>query len=294
MNAPEKLDLPQLTLEEQLMDREMAYALGHETLTIAEQGWYINAKGHKVDIQALRDAATHGKKAYRPDQTPTVGTAKYTHFHTYMQRQTALTVAALRIGQGHSVAILNFASATTPGGGWLAGARVQEESLARSSTMVYALRNHPMYTDRSLRDDGFYSDTVIVTPKVPFFRHQNGQILDTPWLADVITCAAVNARKVRAEKPERAAEIEPAMRRRIHKVFQVATTLDADILIHGAWGCGAFKNEGTEIARAMHDTLQLVDMRHFKAIDFAIPAARGSMKNFDAFAPWFDDKTFGG
>jgi uncharacterized protein (TIGR02452 family) len=151
-----------------------------------------------------------------------------------------------------------------------------------------------MYTDRTLRDDGFYSDTVIVTPKVPFFRHQHGQILDTPWFADVITCAAVNARKVRAVKPERAAEIEPAMRRRIHKVFQVATTLDADILILGAWGCGAFKNEGTEIARAMYDTLKLVDMRHFKAIDFAIPAARGSMKNFDAFAQWFDGKVFRG
>lgn len=294
MTAPGTLSLPLLTLEEQLMNRGKAYALGHETLKITEQGWYINTKGHKVDIQILRDEATHGRVAYRPDQTPTVGKAKYTHVHTYMQKQTTLTVAALRIAQGHSVAILNFASATTPGGGWLAGARVQEESLARSSTLVHALRDDAMYTDRSLRDDGFYSDTVIVTPKVPFFRHQNGQILDTPWLADVITCAAVNAKKVQFKMPDRAAEIEPAMRRRIHKVFQVATTLDADILILGAWGCGAFKNEGTEIARAMYDTLQLVDMRRFKAIDFAIPAARGSTKNFDAFENWFDDKTFGG
>jgi uncharacterized protein (TIGR02452 family) len=290
MNELKKLDLPQLTLEEQLMDREMAYALGHETLKISEQGWYINTKGHKVDIQALRDAATHGRVTYCPDQTPTVGTAKYTHVHTYMQKQTTLTVAALRIAQGHSVAILNFASAITPGGGWLAGARVQEESLARSSTLVHALRNDDMYANKTHRTNPFYDDTVIVTPKVPFFRHQNGQILDTPWLADVITCAAVNAKKVHDEKPDRAAEIEPAMRRRIHKVFQVATTLDADILILGAWGCGAFKNEGTEIARAMHDTLQLVDMRRFKAIDFAIPSARGSTKNFDAFAPWFATK----
>ena len=93
--------------------------------------------------------------------------------------------------------------------------------------------------------------------------------------------------------PERASEIRATMQQRTQKVLQVATTLDADILILGAWGCGAFKNEGTEIARAMHDTLKLVDMRHFKAIDFAIPAARGLMKNFDAFAQWFDQGVFG-
>jgi uncharacterized protein (TIGR02452 family) len=294
MNVPEKLDLPQLTLEEQLMDRDKAYTLGHETLMIAEQGWYINTKGHTVDIQALRDAATHGRVAYRPGQTPTVGESKYTHVHTFMQKQTALTVAALRISQGHSVAILNFASATTPGGGWLAGARVQEESLARSSTMVYALRSDPMYTDRTLRDDGFYSDTVIVTPKVPFFRHQNGQILDTPWLADVITCAAVNARKVRDVKPERAAEIEPAMRRRIHKVFQVATTLDADILILGAWGCGAFGNDPEVIAQIMHEMMDIVDMRRFVAIDFAVADLFVPQVNYPPFATRFDGRVFGG
>jgi uncharacterized protein (TIGR02452 family) len=276
------------------MQPHVAADVGHETRQFTEQGWYTNAKGQTVDIHALRDAATHGSVTYRPGDTPAVGAPRYAHVHTFMHNQTTLAVAETRVTQGYRVAILNFASATSPGGGWLDGARAQEESLARSSTLVHALRDDEMYRNPAHRRNPFYDDTVIVTPNVPFFRQHNGQIIEKPWLADVITSAAVMAKAVRTYMPERVDEIGATMRQRTEKVFRIATTLDADILILGAWGCGAFGNAPEDIAQIMYDTLQLVDMRRFVAVDFAVADLFDPQVNYLAFAKWFDQGVFGG
>lgn len=294
MNVPNELTLPVLTLNELLMQPNVAADLGHETQQITEQGKYTNARGQTVDIRALRDAATQGSVTYQPGETPPVGAPRYTHVHTYMHNQTTLAIAEARVAHGYRVAILNFASATTPGGGWLYGARAQEESLARSSTLVHAIRDDATYKNDTHRRNPFYNDTVIVTPNVPFFRHHNGQILDTPWQGDVITCAAVMADAVRRYMPMRVGEIGATMRQRTEKVFRIATTLDADILILGAWGCGAFGNNPEDIAQIMYDTMQIVDMRRFVAIDFAVADVKDALENYPAFATRFDKGVFGG
>ena len=294
MNTPQILTLPALTLGKLLMERDVAAATGHDTLHITAQGWYTNEKGQTVDIHTQRDAAKSNTVSYHPGHTPPAGAPRHTNIHTYMHNQTTLTVAEARVNQGYRVAILNFASATSPGGGWLAGARAQEESLARSSTLVHAIRDDAMYQDRTHWTNPFYDDTVIVTPDVPFFRHHNGQFLDSPWLGDVITSAAVHAGAVGSHMPSRLGDIAATMRQRTEKVFRVATTLDADILILGAWGCGAFGNDPDEIARIMYDTMQIVDMRRFEAIDFAVADLKNPLENYSAFAKRFDGRVFGG
>lgn len=294
MNVPETLNLPALTYDELLMERNVAAKMGHETQQITEQGWYTTPNGQTVDIRALRDAATHGSVTYQPGETPPVGAPRHAHVHTFMHNQTTLAVAEARVAQGYRVAIFNFASATSPGGGWLGGARAQEESLARSSTLVHALRDDAMYVNQAHRTNPFYDDTVIVTPHVPFFRQHNGQFLEKPWLADVITSAAVMAKAVRTYMPERVSEIAATMQQRTEKVFRIATTLDADILILGAWGCGAFGNNPEDIAQIMYDTMQIVDMRRFVAIDFAVADLKEPLENYPAFAKWFDQGVFGG
>ena len=91
----------------------------------------------------------------------------------------------------------------------------------------------------------------------------------------------------------RVGEIGAKMRQRTEKVFRIATTLDADILILGAWGCGAFGNAPQEIAQIMYDTMQTVDMRRFVAIDFAVADLFDPQVNYPAFAKWFDQGVFG-
>jgi len=294
MQSPQKLTLPTLTMDQMLMPRHEAAVMGHKTQDIVSQGWYLNPHGQQVDIRAMRDAATKAKVSYRPDDRPVVGAPRYAQVPTFVYNQTTLAVAEARVAQGYRVAILNFASATTPGGGWLKGSQAQEESLARSSALVYTFRDDALYADSSHWRNPFYNDTVIVSPGVPFFRHHNGQFIDTPWQADVITSAAVHAKAVRKYLPERAGEIAPTMRQRTQKVFQVATTLDADILILGAWGCGAFGNYPDQIAQIMYDTMQVVDMRRFVAVDFAVVDLYDPPLNYTAFATRFDNQVFVG
>lgn len=294
MTTPNKLMLPTLTLDSLIMERQASAMMCHETQAIAARGWYTNMHGVQVDIRAARDAATQGRIAYRPGVTPAVGAPRHAQVYTFVYNQTTLAVAEARIAQGYRVAILNLASAVSPGGGWLKGSQAQEESLARASALVYTLRDDEFYFETTHHTNPFYNDTVLVSPAVPFFRHHNGQFIDTLWQADVITSAAVHAKAVQRYMPDRVGEIALHMEYRTHKVFQAATTLDADILILGAWGCGAFGNNPEVIAQIMRDMMHVVDMRRFAAIDFAVADMYAPPLNYLAFARRFDGMVFGG
>lgn len=276
-----------LQMTELLMERHVATTMGHATQQMVTQGWYTNAHGQQVDIAAARDAALQAQRVYGPGAPVVLGAARHAGLQISLVNQTTLTVAQARVAQGYRVAILNFASATSPGGGWLYGSRAQEESLARSSALVHALQTVPWYADERHQRNPFYDDTVIVTPGVPFFRTHMGVLLDAPWQGDVITSAAVQANAVYRHLPERAGEITPHLARRIQRIYEVATTLDADVLILGAWGCGAFGNDAGVVARLMHETLDRVDLRRFAAIDFAVADLREPRSVYDAFAQYF-------
>ena len=60
--------------------------------------------------------------------------------------------------------LLNFASAKSPGGGFLNGARAQEEYLARSSCLYQCIRWNPMYAFHRANDDPLYTDYAIYSP----------------------------------------------------------------------------------------------------------------------------------
>lgn len=77
-----------------------------------------------------------------------------------------------------AVAALNFASATHPGGGFLSGARAQEESIARSSGLFACLEGREMYSWHRSRLDAMYSDWIIYSPDVPVFRTDDGELLE--------------------------------------------------------------------------------------------------------------------
>jgi hypothetical protein len=44
----------------------------------------------------------------------------------------------------------------------------------------------------------------------------------------------------------------------------------------------------------MYDTMQIVDMRRFVAIDFAVADVKDALENYPAFATRFDQGVFGG
>jgi uncharacterized protein (TIGR02452 family) len=75
--------------------------------------------------------------------------------------ETTLSAATRLIQQGLKTVVLNFASATSPGGGFLNGARAQEEYLARSSCLYQCIRHNPMYEYHRTQNDPLYSDYMI-------------------------------------------------------------------------------------------------------------------------------------
>ena len=146
-------------------------------------------------------------------------------------------------------------------------ARAQEEYLARSSGLYACLRTNPMYAFHCARHDPLYTDYVIYSPAVPVFRADDGTLLETPYTVGMITSPAVNAA---ALPPERNAEIGPAMWLRILKVLAAGIAHGHDSIVLGAWGCGAFGNDGAEIAELFRQALQENFRGAYRQVLFAI------------------------
>jgi uncharacterized protein (TIGR02452 family) len=169
--------------------------------------------------------------------------------------------AARRLAQACGrVVALNFASARHPGGGWLSGARAQEESLARASGLVACMADDPMYVRHAQLRDALYTSSAIYTPDVPMFRDDTGQLLDTPYLVAFVTAPAVNAGVVLARDPSRRNAVTTTMRERIAGVLAIAAIHGHIALVLGAWSCGVFQNDPAEIAglfaAALHGPFQ--------------------------------------
>ena len=82
--------------------------------------------------------------------------------------------AARRLVESESVAdlvLLNFASARNAGGGFINGAKAQEEDLCRCSGLYQCLISQRGYYDANRKQESaLYTDHLIYSPNVPWFR----------------------------------------------------------------------------------------------------------------------------
>jgi uncharacterized protein (TIGR02452 family) len=180
---------------------------------------------------------------------------------------TTLASARTLLAEKLNPVALNFASATDPGGGFLSGARAQEEYLTRSSGLYACLRGNPMYEFHRKQDNPLYSSYAVYSPNVPVFRDDDGSLLNEPYTVGIITSAAVYASRVDARMKT---EIGPAMWDRILKVLYIGLHHGHDAIVLGAWGCGAFGNDGHAIALLFHKALTVNFKGAYKKVVFAI------------------------
>lgn len=148
--------------------------------------------------------------------------------------------AILELKSRHeNVAVLNFASAIHPGGGFIRGAIAQEEDICRASNLYSILETHEEYYNFHAKDKNnkYYSDAMIYSAGIVFFKDANGMFLDSIVKADVITCAAPNL--MGKTIPD---DLESIFTTRAEKVLSAALDTDTKAIILGAWGCGAFGN----------------------------------------------------
>jgi uncharacterized protein (TIGR02452 family) len=197
---------------------------------------------------------------------------------------TTLEAARRLIAEGHRPAVLNFASATDPGGGFLGGARAQEEYLARSSGLYACIKDNAMYAFHRSRRDHLYTNYAIYSPDVPVFRSDDGSLLDEPYTVGIITCPAVNAGRL---APERRGEIGPAMWLRVLKVLSIGVEHAHDSIVLGAWGCGAFGNDAGEMAELFRRALEENFKGAYRQVVFAILDGSRDRRSIGSFQEAF-------
>ena len=190
----------------------------------------------------------------------------------------------------NKIAVLNFASATDPGGGVKSGSRAQEESLCRCSTLYSSLSQpktiDKYYTFHIDRHNSLYTDACIYSPDIVICKTDTGypQRLDEKDFVkvDVITCAAPNLRNTAIES----SDYVNLMSSRIKHIFHIAHVHDIDTLVLGAFGCGAFKNNPFLVAGCFKSMIEKHG-KDFEDIVFAIYDAPSSTSNYKAFKTVF-------
>jgi uncharacterized protein (TIGR02452 family) len=197
------------------------------------------------------------------------------------------------------VAVLNFASAVQPGGGVKNGSSAQEEALCRCSNLYPTLDQSwlwdSFYNQNRAMSDIRHTDACIYSPEVIICKSDNDSPERLPknkWCTvDVISCAAPNLNKNIYNKynPETAVSIAVSDEelfqihlKRARHIMCVAAANGVKILVLGAFGCGAFRNEPAVVADAYKVACEEF-IKYFDIIEFAIYCRDFETTNYSVF-----------
>ena len=201
---------------------------------------------------------------------------------------------------GQKVAVLNFASASNPGGGVVKGASAQEECLCRCSGLYFCLDVQEMwdgfYGPHRRVHDPIHNDDIIYTPGVTVFKTDTANpvlMKKEDWYeVDVITCAAPNLRanpsnsynngdgKIMPKVTDK--ELLAIHEKRLRRILDVAVSEGVKVIILGAFGCGAFSNNPEVVAHAAKNVIKEY-RKAFEAIEFAVYCSLRDDRNYKTF-----------
>lgn len=177
--------------------------------------------------------------------------------------------------------VLNFASYTNPGGGFLSGSIAQEEALCHESFLHNVISQmEEAFYQKNIKDKNscLYKNRCIYSPDVIFTRGSQAA------RADVITCASPNwknAEKIGISKTVNNA----ALRMRINYILNIIAMHKPERIILGAFGCGVFGQNPETVAKLFHEEINRVFHNRKAEIVFAIPMGNG---NFEVFLKEMD------
>lgn len=224
-----------------------------------------------------------------------------------------MEIAERLIAKGYNPAILNLASAKTPGGGYRDGTGAQEESLCYTSDLSLSLYQFgdPKYINIResgvpVREVGYTLDINyggIYSPDVTFFRNNISKyytLREQPFKCDVITVAAlcfngkthyadVNELSYRSDDGGFTTEGREIMLNKIRTIFRMGIEHGKDTLILGAFGCGAYALLPSKVASLFRVVMEEAEFKNkFKLLVFAIlERARRSQGTEGHFAPFY-------
>lgn len=206
--------------------------------------------------------------------------------------------------RGKHISVLNFVSATNPGGGVTKGASAQEECLCRISTLykcisaseiTEAFHKKHRYALKTGKMNSLYNDDCIQTCDVTVFKSDTAKpvlLSEEDWFdVDVISCAAPNLRYMsqhdkNGKKNVTDKKLFDIYKKRINRVLDIASRAKSDVIILGAFGCGAFANPPELVAKAMHAAID-EHKYDFETIELAIYCSSRDTLNYEVFAKEF-------
>lgn len=267
--------------------------IAKQTEEIVEAGVYRLPGGREVPIRQELTVALEGTRMYGPAPVAVMpDTDRVTAFEVTGESSTQAARRLTGAGSG-PVAVLNFASARNPGGGYLGGAQAQEEALCRASALYVTLLRVPgFYGHHRAERSVFYTDRVILSPGVPVFRDDRGRLLEQPYTVGFLTSPAPNAGVITRRTPGEAHRIPAALASRAERVLETAVAGGYRRLVLGAWGCGVFRNDPAVVAGVFHGLLTGEGRfaGHFDEVVFAVLDRSGTSPAPAAFRSAFADR----
>jgi uncharacterized protein (TIGR02452 family) len=265
--------------------RDVASALGQSAVLAGRTGSYRTRSGKTIDWSDAVANARSVKKSIPPDKTLPEPPRRAVTTDVIVANKSTLETSRELVEQGARLLALNFANGIHPGGGFLNGARAQEEVLCRSSALFETLLGDPMYETHMRRPEPDSTDWAILSPDVPVFRNDAGEELDEPWVLSVVTCAAPVATRIGQPKSG------DLLEKRIHRVLSIAEAFEYDSLVLGAWGCGAFGNDPLRTAKDFRRALETQFAGAFATVIFAITDWSQERRYLSPFIDTFSAET---
>ncbi len=173
---------------------------------------------------------------------------------------------------GYNPVTLNFANQEKVGGGVIRGAHAQEESLFRRSSYFLGLdiQYNPFLKKQMKGHYRIPEFGAVYTPSVTVIRgtEAEGYPFISPYQLDFIACAAYDI----AQHPfSQSSEYVDKTKVKIRMILRLSVNTDHDSVVLGAFGCGAFKNPVSLVAKMFSEVLSEDEfLGQFRMVTFAI------------------------
>ncbi len=208
------------------------------------------------------------------------------HWHGQVLVEPSSTLnAARRYRDEERVAVLSFAHPTIPAGGTTGSMATQEGYLCQCTNLYPCLTSQPIsdlyYGYNKTLGHPFGSDRLIYSRDITVFKDSSLRVLDpSAWFdVDIITCSAPLLTKGQINRKE----LILRLKKRMANILEAAAANGVQVLILGAFGCGASKNPPEVVASAFYEAIEEgLFVARFQKIVFAIKGAPENLLAFQA------------
>lgn len=241
----------------------------------------------KASVESGIENSKMYDSGFHTDKRPLYDSCKIT-----VVNDRSLTVAEPLAEKYNKVAVLNFADPFEAGGLVKCGAITQEECLCRCSTL-YPVISNPKF------DEFFYkyhsesanhrwlSDRIIYSPDMTVFKTDTilPEMREKFFKVDIITATA----PILTDRNFSRNKLLKVYRARIRNILKSAMDNNADSIVLGAFGCGAFRNPPESVASDFYNVIISENYNYcFKEIVFPVLVNNKRDKhNFEVFSEIF-------